>query len=257
MESVIRRWLGIGLLVLAATAARADRMRELAEIHLVALGGPERVAALKALKAEGRVVAGGRQMGFKLLAARPDRIRVETVDGLRRTVQGYDGTAEPWEIDLSKPTPAAQPIPPASAKVFVADAEFDDPLVAGESRRYTLDFAGETEVDGRKLFRVLVTQKLTSAFHLLVDAESYLIVMRIEERESAGGRKLQVMTRYDDYRPVDGVLLPHRLTTVIDGKATQQLRIDRITGNPELPEGSFTRPPPPTTPAPESTPAKP
>lgn len=244
----MRRWIGVGLLVLAAQAARADRMRELAEIHLVALGGAERVAALRALKAEGRVIAGGRPMGFTLLAARPDKVRVETVDGLRRTIQGYDGTADPWEFDPGKPTPAAQPMARASAKVFVADAEFDDPLVAGESRRYTLDFAGETTVDGRKLFRVLVTQKLTSAFHLLVDAESYLIVMRVEERESAVGRKLQVMTRYEDYRPVDGVLLPHRLTTIVDGKVTQQLRIDRIMGNPQLGDGVFARPAPPPPP---------
>ncbi len=241
----MRRVFLAGLLVLAATLARADRMREIAGIHLEALGGAERMAALKALKAEGRVVAGGRQMGFTLVAARPDRIRIETVDGLRKTVQGYDGIAEPWEIDLGKPSPAAQPMAKASAKVFAADAEFDDPLVAGETRRYTLDFAGETEVDGRKLLRVLVTQKLTTAFHLLVDAESYLILMRVEERESAAGRKLQVMTRYEDYRPVDGVLLPHRLTTIVDGKPTQQLRIDRISGNPALPEGIFSRPPPP------------
>ncbi len=254
MVSATTRTIGWALLVFAATVARADRMREIAEIHLVALGGADRVAALGALKAEGRVAAGGRLMGFSLLAARPDRIRIETADGVRKSVQGYDGAGDPWELDLGKPSPVAQPMAKASAKVFVADAEFDDPLVAGEARRYTLDFAGDTEVDGRKLFRVLVTQKLTSAFHLLVDAESYLILMRIEERDSAGGRKVQVMTRYEDYRPVAGVLLPHRLTTVVDGKATQQIRIDRMTGNPTLPEGVFSMPPPPP---PESTPAAP
>lgn len=252
MQTVIRWTLGLGWLLLAAAGARADRMKEIAEIHLVALGGAERVAALRSIKAEGRVSAGGRQMGFTMLAERPNRVRIETTDGLRKLTQCYDGAAEPWEADDARGPAAVRAMAGAAAKVFAADAEFDDPLVAGEGRRFTLDFAGETEVDGRKLFRVLVTQKLTSAFHLLVDAESYLILMRIEERESAGGRKLQVMTRYEDYRPVQGVLYPHRLTTVVDGKATQQMRIERVIGNPEVPAEAFRRPVPQAEPTEEA-----
>ena len=46
----------------------------------------------------------------------------------------------------------------AEAQTFLSDAEFDDPLIAGESRGFTLDEASDAEVGGRKFHRVLVTR---------------------------------------------------------------------------------------------------
>jgi hypothetical protein len=79
-------------------------------------------------------------------------------------------------------------------------------------------------------------------FALLLDAETYLIAMRIEKRGGAGGKALQVQTRYDDYRPVDGVLFPHRITVVVDGRIVQQTIIENIEPNPPLTPETFTRP---------------
>ena len=231
----------LGLLSLCSVA-RADRAEEIARIHLEAIGGQKRIDALKSLRATGHVIMGGKQLRFSMLAARPAFVRVETEQGGRTLVQAYDGTAPPWEFDTGTWPPKYREMNPSSARTFAADADFDDPLLGGEARGYTLEFAGEMTVDGRKLLRVLVTRRLADTFSVMVDDETFFIVMRIEHRESAGGRRLQLVTHYEDYRPVDGVLLPHTITLAVDGKGTQQTKIGRIEPNPKWEEGAFSRP---------------
>ena len=242
------RWRYRFLLLIAAAVAgplRADQVEDLVRIHLEALGGRARIDALHSLRASGVVFAAGKQVKFTMLAARPAKIRIETEGAGRNLIQAYDGETPPWELATSGASPAARSMADASAKTFVGDAEFDDPLVGGAARGYTFDYAGEMMVEGRKLHRVLVTRKLTETFSLLVDDETYFIVMRVEHRTSAGGRRLQVVTHYEDFRPVESVLVPHQITVAIEGKMTQQTKVSRVEANPRLPADAFTRPAPP------------
>jgi hypothetical protein len=223
-------------------ALRADRVDDLARIHIEAIGGKQRIEALGSLRAAGSVVANGKQVRFTLTAARPAKVRLETEGGGRSLVQAYNGAEPAWEFDTGAWPPAYRTMAEASAKTFVADAEFDDPLVAGTARGYVFDYAGEVEINGRKLLRVLVTRKMTDTYSLLIDDDTYFIAMRVEHRTSAGGRKLQVVTHYEDFRPVDGVLLPHRVIVAVDGRVTQETTIEKIDANPKLKDDSFTRP---------------
>lgn len=220
--------------------ALADpRVDDVAQIHLEAIGGRERVAALNALRATGQVSAAGQTLTFRMVAARPARLRLETESGGRIRVQGTDGVRPAWEFDSAQARSGARAMSDSVARTFVSDAEFDDPLIAGRERGFTLEFAGESEVDGRKQFRVLVTRAGSEPCTLGVDASSYLIVQRTEQRATAIGRKVQVVTRYADFRPVEGVLLPHEVTTSVDGRVTQQTTIVRLDANPRLSPDDF------------------
>lgn len=236
--------------VAALPGLRADRATDLSRIHLEALGGRERLDALAALRASGQVVTADRKVRFTMTAARPARVRLETGAAGRTLVQATDGKETPWEIDTGKWPPRYAAMSESAARTFAADAEFDDPLVAGALRGYLAEFTGETMVEGKKLLRVQIERKPMETFSLLLDAETYLIAMRIEKRASADGKVVQIQTRYDDYRPVDGVLFPHRITVVIDARITQQTLIDSIEPNPPLTAETFSRPkaPPPILP---------
>lgn len=230
-----------------AAETRAARDHELAQIHTEALGGRKRIEALSALRATGEVIAGGKRVRFTMIAARPDRIRLETEGGGRTLVQGTDGVEPPWEFDTGTWPPRYRDMAAANAATFKADAEFDDPLVSGEKRGYSIESAGEAEVDGRKLLRVLVSRKRAESFQLLLDPQSYLIILRVDQRQTAEGKPVLTVTRFDDFRPVSGVLLPHLVTMIVDGKATQTTRIDRIDPNPPTSADTFSRPKTPET----------
>lgn len=232
----------LSIFLLCGAIGYADQAADIARIHIEAIGGPARIAALGALRASGYVVTGGKRVRFSLTAARPDRIRLETEAGGRTVVQGSDGVEPPWEFDTGALPPHSRAMAGSVAKTFAADAEFDDPLVAGEARGFVLDYAGEVEVDGRKLLQLLVTRKMTETSYVLLDPDTYLIVQRTEARTSPAGRTLQIVTRYGDFRPVGGVLLPHEISVEIDGRRAQQTKIEAIDANPELASETFTRP---------------
>ncbi len=231
----------IGFFLLAALA-RADRADDLVRIHIEALGGRARIAALVSLRARGVAIAGEKKVAFTLLAARPDRVRLETGVNGRTLVQVSDGQNPPWEFDTGSWPPRYRLMDAAAAKVFAADAEFDDPLVAGATRGFSFDYGGEVDDGGEKRLRVLVTRKLAQTYLLFVDPDSYLIAARVEERTSIGGRTIKIVTRYEDYRPVNGVLLPHRITVTSDGHAVQETRVEQIEANPELADDAFAQP---------------
>lgn len=225
-----------------AAPIRADQAADIARIHLEAIGGRERMATLTGLRISGYVLAGGKRVRFTMIAARPDRVRLETQNNGRTLVNASDGVEPPWEFDTGTWPPRYHEMSEVAAKAFTADAEFDDPLVAGEARGFVLEYGGEVMRNGQKLLRVLVTKKMRETFFVFVDPETYFIVLRTEERVATGGRKRQVATHYDDFRPVDGVLLPHRVTLETDGRVEQQMIMEKIETNPELSAETFTRP---------------
>ena len=232
----------LGLFLVAAVSVRADRMDDLAKIHLEAIGGKERVDALGALRATGQVFAEGKVVRFTMLAARPAKLRLETESNGRTLVQATDSAEPAWEMDTATKPAKSRAMDDGVARKFVADAEFDDPLVGGAARGYVFDFAGEMTIEGRKFLRVLVTHRLTDSYSLLIDDDTYFIAMRLEQRMTAGGRKTQVVTHYEDFRPVNGVLIAHKITVSVDGNVSQQTKVLRIEPNPILTDGSFRRP---------------
>ena len=198
--------------------------------------------ALQAVRATGHVMAAGKRVEFYMIAARPAKLRLEIDGGGRTQVQGYDGEDAPWEFDTGSWPPRYRAMAESAAKTFTADAEYDDPLVAGEARGYTLEDGGTVEVGDTKYLRVLVTRHLKETFALLLDRDTYLIMMRVESRMTVAGRPIQIVTRFEDYRPVDGVLLAHKVTVLVDGKATQQSIIESMQPNPPYSRDTFSRP---------------
>ncbi|MES2692027.1 MAG: hypothetical protein V4773_01050 [Verrucomicrobiota bacterium] len=230
-------------LVSLVGAVRADQVAELAKIHIEAIGGMKRIEKLTSLRATGLSgIAGKPPVRFTLTAARPAKIRLETEAKGRTLVQGFDGDEPAWEFDTGTWPPQYRLMADATAKTFVADAEFDDPLVGAEKRGFILEYAGELEQKGRKLIRILVTRKLQETYAVLLDEQTFFIVARIDQRTTAGGRKMEVTTHYEDFRPVEGVLLPHLITVAVDGKPSQQTKIARIDPNPPLTDETFSRP---------------
>jgi hypothetical protein len=239
--SPMRTWVWFLASFLLLAPARADRAEELANIHIEVIGGRERIAALHSFRATGTVTMSGKSVRFTLVAARPNKFRLDVGSGGRSLVQGYDGFQAPWEFDTGQWPPRYRPMAEQHARRFVADAEFDDPLVGGKARDFAIDYAGEVESNGRKYFRLLVTHRLAETFALLLDPTTYLIDLRIEAHANSLGRKEQVVTRYEDYQAVDGVLLPHKVTTTIDGVVTQVMHIERVEPNPATTAETFTR----------------
>lgn len=216
------------LCVVTAVAARAGQLEDIVRYHAFAIGGAERIEALAAFSSSGSIRSSGPELRFELLAQRPNRMRIALQGGGHASILGWDGQGEPWQFDPAQSS-AIRPMPRAQARGFEAEAEFDDPLIAGSARGYTLDYAGEQQWEGRPVFVVLVTRSDSPPSRLLVEQQTYFIVARLIERALPSGRKVTFTTRYSDFRPVGGVLLAFRIEELADGKLLRDTIVDDIT----------------------------
>jgi hypothetical protein len=74
----------VGLTV--AVAAQAQIGHDIVRKYATREGS--KLAAFKAMRAEGRTFINGEVIPFTMIAQRPDRLRVETYSAARRTIQG-------------------------------------------------------------------------------------------------------------------------------------------------------------------------
>jgi hypothetical protein len=224
------------------SAAWADQAVDLARLHTEAIGGAARIAQFSALQATGNVRVGDRTLRLGLVAQRPNRVRTIVQAEGSMLIQAYDGVNPPWQIDPSAKSPEPQLIGEAAARDFMNDAEFDDPLVCPPERGYAVDYAGTTEEKGRRVFRLLVTHRLTETFELELDGDTYFIIRRFSTRELADGREVKLETRYADFRPVAGVIVPFRVAVYVGDRLLNETVLDSVEANPPLEPTVFSRP---------------
>lgn len=223
----------------AVDGLRADFADDLARVHLEAIGGRAAVVKLGALRITGATYANGKELKFVLWARRPNLMRIETTAGGRVLTQGYDGKNPPWLMDSQ--TGRIDAIEPVAARTFVANADFDDPLVLREGRKISLDYGGKETINGVQVFKILVTENFTQTSILYLDCDTAMLLRRDDMDIAGNGPKL-TETDYENYCPVAGVMLPFRIVQKADGQVISETIVDKITPNPAMKPGLFTRP---------------
>lgn len=227
------------LVICLGCEAKAQLGPEIARQHAQRAG--DRLAALVALRVEGRTFINGEIVPFRLLAERPNHLRVESFTSLRRVVQVYDGITPPWFSHTETKGGLPQDMQESEAADFMANADFDGPLVNAAEKGYSVDYAGEELIDGRRCFKLLLLNRRNVIFFLWVDAGSYDIVKRTVYRTS-DQQRVAMETRFKDFREIGGVLQPHRIETSANDQLIYVMIIDRMEANPIIPPDSFVRP---------------
>jgi hypothetical protein len=230
------------LAVFAATPAiqANDIAGDIARIHIEAIGGEERVANLSSLRTAGVIVAGGQEMDFQMWAERPNHVRVELESAGLYIVQGWAGEGDPWV--LAGENGQVQPMPSGMKESFIADADFDDPLFQSEARGFTVEYAGEDEVDGRPVVRLLATRNITEQRMLYLAADTYFIVQEDRATTRLDGTLLETRIRYGEFRPVRGVILAHFIQVWENGELVNEIRISWMEPNPPSDPTLYTQP---------------
>lgn len=231
--------LGLALLVAAPSSAQTPTADELVAKNIAARGGEEKLKSLNTIKMTGTVSAQGMDMPITLLTKRPNKMRQElTVQG-QPIVQAFDGET----VWASNPMmgPGARAVEGPQADVLKNQALFDGPLVGYKDRGDTVEVVGPAEVDGAKAWKLKISRKDGRAFHIFLDASTFL-----ERQWSAtmeqNGLTMDVDTVFQDYQPVDGVQMARSMRTVIGGNPAASVKIDTVEFNAPVEDSVFVMP---------------
>jgi outer membrane lipoprotein-sorting protein len=224
-------------LSLAAVAAAADLGREIAEKHARRSDG--RARELRSLYAEGRTLIKGEVVEFKMWAERPNRLRIESTSPVRKVVQVYDGRHEPAIYHSDLRGGQALLMSAGERRDFIANADFDGPLMDYAAKGFTVDYAGSDPIAGRPADKLLVMSPRDDVLFLWVDEETGEIVKRSVFRTTQE-RRFTVDTFFSDFRLVAGTRQPHRVETKVGDTTLYLMIIVRMEGNsPEVTAKQF------------------
>jgi len=228
------------LFLLLSPLARADHASDLVKIHLEAIGGQKRIEALQTFRATGKVRLGAQEMETVVLAQAPNKVRIELKGGGANLVQAYDGSNPPWQYNDSEPGAHPRLIDGPAGREFADDADFIDPLITLAKQPGLAEYIGSRTVDGIKLEGLRVRRPGHTELELWLDARTYLLHTQFRNRSLGPGRSVRMESRFSEYRPLRGVMIPCRIRVMANGQALVETRLERLEANPPVEARQFT-----------------
>ncbi|HZF16708.1 MAG TPA: hypothetical protein VE046_12255 [Steroidobacteraceae bacterium] len=252
-----------------ATAAPAKlTAAQVVERNMAARGGLEKWRGVKALSWAGKMDAGGGdqrrlnvkipgmppppppskepaaqvQLPFVLEMERPRKSRLEIEFNGQTAVQVYDGT-HGWKLRPFLNRREVETFTPAELEAAGMQSEFDGALVDYAAKGTKVELEGLDKVEGKDAYKLKLTLKNGHVVHEWIDANSFLDVKLEGTPRKLDGKLHEVAIFMRDYRPVNGLQIPHLLETVVKGvPRTEKIQIEKVVVNPRLDESRFSRP---------------
>lgn len=197
------------LLAMGAPALAAQTPAEILARYNKTIDPQGRIASVQGMRSTitMEIPAAGMSANVTAVQARPNQMAMTIeIPGLGQMRQGYDGTTA-WSSDPMQ-GPRLLAGPEASAIVDGADMS----AMARTANLFTaMEPAGEADVDGDKATCVKLTWKsgrvTTECFS---NASGLLVESRAKQQSQMG--EIEAISRMSDYRAVDGIMVPHKMT---------------------------------------------
>ncbi|MFZ3217752.1 MAG: hypothetical protein WA192_16960, partial [Candidatus Acidiferrales bacterium] len=192
-------------LICCAAPARAQNAAEILKQYARATGGSRVLSRIQTLTLEGTVEAqnGGKPGAYTFDLKLPNRYYTELLVGDRSSIESFNGKSA-WRQNAAGEIGTLTG--PEGLQLEAAARYYNSRLLNPKKNKILVAFLGPAQVRGRNAFQLQVTMPSGVPWQIFFDAQSHLIA---EESALLGGVQQEIF--YDDYRPVDGIQLPHKI----------------------------------------------
>ena len=225
------------LFCLTVSAQTAD---EIINKNLAALGGVEKIKALKTVKMTGKLVQAGQEFPLILQIKRPGSVRFELSIQGKSLVQGYDGSTG-WAVSPFNGTDEPEKLSEEDTKDLKDRADLDGPLVDYKAKGSAVELVGKDDVEGDQVYKLKLTEKEGKVSYIFIDAKSFLEV-KSSDIIKRQGIEAEVEVYYSDYKAVNGVMLPHSFEGRAKGQPAYQIVIQKIETDVQMDDVLFKLP---------------
>jgi hypothetical protein len=235
------------VLALCATAligvsAFGQTADELIDKNMKALGGADKIKALKSVRMTGKMKFGPVEAPFTISKARPEAVRIDfTVQGMTGS-QAFDGKTG-WAVMPFMGKKDPEKMSDDQVKDIRQEADFDGPMVDYKTKGNKVESLGKADVQGTAAYKLKVTLKDGGEQTVYLDADSYLEI-KTEGKRTVQGQEVETASTIGNYKEVEGVLFATQIENSMKGKEGmgQTITIDKIEVNPTLEAGTFAMP---------------
>ena len=222
-------------------AATADELTldELVARHIEARGGKTVWDSVQSIRVSGDYESFSKVDKFTRINMKDRRFHMEYHLGTRPVVKAHDGEDAWWNNAMRGP--GVQRIEGPDLAVLERERDFPNPLFNAAGHELTL--VGAAEIDGLDALQIDVKRADGSTESWYLDPDTYLEVARVSPG-SDFGRPMPQRTFYDDFRTVDGVVIPHYVESQWYTRNRVQ-HVESVEINGDIDEAIFKMPPPP------------
>ena len=234
--------------------AQTPTVDELLAKNLAARGGAEKLKAISTRKVTGKVTVqvqmppGTQQQAqpapqtlelpMQVLAKRPNLMLQEMRMQDRRVVTAFDGQ-QAWAINPMIGT-SAQLLQGVQADLIRDQAQFDGPLAYARQRGDKMELLGKEDIEGVSAWKLAITHedKTTTVY---LDEKTGL-ERKVSASVNQGGTQLLVESVISDYQPVDGIMVPRKVQTLVGGQTQATVTIENVEFNVPIEDAQFKMP---------------
>ena len=231
----------------AVSAALANQLAaqtadDIVAAYCKAIGGKEKLAKLKTMKATMRMNYGGMiEMDAVQYAEAPNKSRVEaTVQG-KTVVEVFDGKTA-WGINPFES--GDKPVKKTPEEALIAqENEFPEALMFYKERGHKIELLGQEDVEGAKCHKIKLVHGATGGeTHHFIDVENNVLLMTRSFPKSGQMKGATLETYYSDYAEHDGLMFAMSSTQKMNGETFMTISILKIEQNAKLDKKLFSFP---------------
>lgn len=229
------RYFALSLLLLCGTAS-ALGLQELLDRHAKAMGGRDKIAALKSLEIESELSIGGMTGHSTSYHKAPDRLRVDLSLPIMQSTQVCNGN-DCWMSDNSG---LVHTLTAELKRMLVTQMVLErDLYLDSASFPGTITLAPETtNMDGVECYQIDLVPQGGVPAALFIGKDDYLVHQVNMTTDLA-----KMQSKLSDYREVSGIMIPfHAVERTDAGIIAGDITVTKVEVNPDLPDSLFEHP---------------
>jgi outer membrane lipoprotein-sorting protein len=217
----------------------AQSLDEILKNHFEAIN-QQKLLTVNTVVASGKAVQMGMELPFTQIQKRPAKTYLEVEIQNMKLIQAFDGengwTIEPW-TGSSDPRDMGE----QELKNIKQQANIDGDLYDWKNKGYDLELTGKEDMEGSEVFNLKLTKNNGDIYNYYIDSEAF-VILKLKSRVNVEGNIIETETILSDYKPVDGVIIPHSSEMKFNGQTMMQLIIEKIEINAKVDDTKFVKP---------------
>jgi len=237
-----RTVLELAVILLVTVSLQAQTAQEIITKYIKAIGGLEKIHAVKTLHRSGKFTGGG---GFEAAIVqenkRPSMVRREfSLQGLTG-ITAYDGKTG-WKIEPWGGKKDPEPLSEEEMRQIIQDSDFDGPLIDYNKKGHKVEYVGMEPVEGTDALKLKVTLADGDVLYYYMDTD-YYVPIKINIKRVIRGEEQEFETTLGDYKEIEGWYLPYSVEFNMKGSQDKSVvAYDTIKVNLSLDDSRFEKP---------------
>lgn len=227
------------LFLVTTIPVQSQSLDDVLKQHFSAIG-QDKLLKVNTQKATGKIIQNGVEIPFTQLAKRPDKVRVEGTFQALTFVQTYNGK-EGWSVNPFAGVTDPQPMPEDALKSMKYQSDIDGMLWNWKEKGYTVTLDGKEDMEGTSCYKIKLTTKDDDSFVFYIDSDSYIMI-RSNTKIKVMGNESESDTYYSNYIQVEGIAVPGKIETKMNGQLAATVVIDKVELNIDLADSLFEKP---------------